>query len=81
MRLARLLVNCQEPFCPLLCIQKWLGLVLKLVAGVLAVLAMLSVTVAVAIRGNTASAGSVSIALVNMMELSLSFDQADEAMH
>ncbi|OAA71991.1 ABC transporter [Akanthomyces lecanii RCEF 1005] len=66
-KLERLLADCQKPFYLLLCIQRWLGLVLGLVVGVLAVLLT---TVAVTVRGSTASAGFVGVALVNMMSLS-----------
>ncbi|OAR00109.1 hypothetical protein LLEC1_04813 [Akanthomyces lecanii] len=66
-KLEKLLADCQKPFYLLLCIQRWLGLVLGLVVGVLAVLLT---TVAVTVRGSTASAGFVGVALVNMMRLS-----------
>ncbi len=66
-KLEKLLADCQKPFYLLLCIQRWLGLVLGLVVGVLAVLLT---TVAVTVRGNAASAGFVGVALVNMMGLS-----------
>ncbi|KAK3181488.1 hypothetical protein K4F52_007198 [Lecanicillium sp. MT-2017a] len=66
---ARLLSNCQKPYYLLLCIQKWLGVVLGLiVAGLATVLAALAVT----LKGSTVSAGFIGIALVNMMGLSQS---------
>lgn len=62
-----LLDDCQKPFYLLLCIQRWLGLVLGLVvAGMATVLT----GIAVAIRGTNVSAGFIGIALVNMMSLS-----------
>ncbi|TQV92278.1 ABC multidrug transporter [Cordyceps javanica] len=68
-KLEALLADCQKPFYLLLCIQRWLGLVLGLVVGILAVLLT---TVAVTVRGSSASAGFVGVALVNMMGLSQS---------
>ncbi|CEJ83016.1 hypothetical protein VHEMI03050 [[Torrubiella] hemipterigena] len=62
-----LLDDCQKPFYLLLCIQRWLSLVLGLtVAGMATVLT----GIAVAIRGTNVSAGFIGIALVNMMTLS-----------
>lgn len=66
-KLERLLADCQKPFYLLLCIQRWLGLVLGVAVGVLAVLLT---TVAVTVRGSAASAGFVGVTLVNMMRLS-----------
>ncbi|KAJ6785512.1 hypothetical protein PWT90_03803 [Aphanocladium album] len=66
-KLELLLADCQKPFYLLLCIQRWLSVVLGLVVGVLAVLLT---TVAVTVRGNSARAGFVGVALVNMMNLS-----------
>lgn len=66
-KLERLLADCQKPFYLLLCIQRWLNVVLGLVVAVLAVLLT---AVAVTVRGNSASAGFVGVALVNMMGLS-----------
>lgn len=66
---ARLLSNCQKPYYLLMCIQKWLAVVLGLiVAGLATVLAALAVT----LKGSTVSAGFIGIALVNMMGLSQS---------
>ncbi|KAJ3497996.1 hypothetical protein NLG97_g1469 [Lecanicillium saksenae] len=66
-KLETLLADCQKPFYLLLCIQRWLGVVLGLVVGVLAVLLT---TVAVTVRGNSTSTGFVGVALINMMHLS-----------
>lgn len=61
----RLVDESQKPFYLLLCIQRWLTLVLDLiVAG----MAILLVALAVCLRGNT-SAGILGIALVNITGL------------
>jgi ABC-type multidrug transport system fused ATPase/permease subunit len=60
-----LLDKAQKPFYLLLCIQQWLGLVLKLIVAALAVIL---VGAAVALRGRV-SPGLLGIALVLMMEL------------
>lgn len=62
-----LLNNCQKPFYLLLCIQRWLTVVLGLIV---AVLATLLTALAVNLRGSAISGGFVGIALVNMMSLS-----------
>ncbi len=64
---ARLLSNCQRPYYLLLCIQRWLAVVLGLIV---AALATILTALAVTLKGSTVSAGFVGIALVNMMGLS-----------
>lgn len=67
-RMERLLSNCQKPFYLLLCIQRWLGVVLGLIVAALAVVLT---ALAVTLRGaGGAKAGFVGVALVNMMSLS-----------
>lgn len=66
-KLEVLLADCQKPFYLLLCIQRWLGVVLGISVGLVAVLLT---TLAVMLRGNNTSAGFVGLALVNMMSLS-----------
>ncbi|KAJ5952711.1 uncharacterized protein N7479_011124 [Penicillium vulpinum] len=64
-RMLELLDRSQRPFYLLLCIQQWLGLVLKLmVTGMTVIL----VGAAVALRGKV-SPGLLGIALIGMMEL------------
>lgn len=62
-----LLYDCQKPYYLLLCIQRWLALVLGLIV---AALATLLTGLAFALRGSNISAGFAGIALVNMMNLS-----------
>ncbi|ATY58924.1 ABC transmembrane type 1 [Cordyceps militaris] len=65
----QLMDECQKPFYLLLCIQRWLSVVLGLtVTCMVTILTALAVTV----RGSTVSAGFTGIALVNMMSLSQS---------
>ncbi|KAM3456042.1 hypothetical protein MY3296_001911 [Beauveria thailandica] len=65
----QLLDECQKPFYLLLCIQRWLSVILGLtVTCMVTMLTALAVTV----RGSTVSAGFTGIALVNMMSLSQS---------
>lgn len=65
-RCEELMAQCQKPYYLLECIQQWLGMVLGLMVGVLAVLLT---TVSVTLRGNHTSAGFVGVALVGMMRL------------
>ncbi|CEJ83028.1 hypothetical protein VHEMI03060 [[Torrubiella] hemipterigena] len=61
-----LLDDCQKPFYLLLCIQRWLAVMLGLIVAILAT----SLTaMAVGLRGTNVSAGFIGIALVNMMGL------------
>lgn len=69
---AQLLGECQKPFYLLLCIQRWLGVVLGLTVAVFAVLLT---TLAVTLRGSSTNARFVGVALVNMMRLSQSLAQ------
>lgn len=62
----RLLNDCQKPFYLLLCIQRWLSVVLGLIV---AALATILTGLAVGLRGTNVSAGFIGIALVNMMGL------------
>ena len=58
-----LLDNSQRPFYLMLCIQRWLGLVLDLTTAALAVIV---VSMAMTLR-NTASAGSVGVSLLSIL--------------
>lgn len=62
-----LLDDCQKPFYLLLCIQRWLSVVLGLIV---AVMATALTGLAVGLKGTNVSAGFVGIALINMMTLS-----------
>ncbi|KAM3470244.1 hypothetical protein MY8738_009824 [Beauveria namnaoensis] len=65
----QLLDECQKPFYLLLCIQRWLSVVLGLtVTCMVTILTAIAVTV----RGSTVSAGFIGTALVNTMSLSQS---------
>ncbi|POR39545.1 ABC transporter [Tolypocladium paradoxum] len=60
----RLIDTCQKPYYLLLCVQRWLTVVLGLIV---AVLATLLTALPLALRASNINAGFVGIALVNMM--------------
>lgn len=64
-----LLDESQKPFYLLLCIQRWLGLVLDLIVGAVAV-----VLVAIACATTTSSAGSLGVAMTTIISITAQLD-------